>query len=55
MTSSPGFTMAMIAKVKMGFPPGVTTTWSGVTASFRSLAMKAAMASRTSGRPAEGP
>jgi hypothetical protein len=45
----------MITKNMMGLPPGVTTTISGVAFTPRRRVESSAMASRSSGSPAEGP
>ena len=45
----------MITKNMMGFAPGVTTTSSGATGTPRVFSMSSAIASRSSGRPADGP
>ncbi len=55
MTSSPGFTSAVMTKYMIGLAPGVTTTSSGDTGMLRVAATSLAMASRSSGRPAAGP
>ena len=55
MTSSPRFASAMITKNMIGLAPGVTTTSSGDTGMPRVFSMCWAIASRSSGRPADGP
>ena len=55
MTSSPRPASAMIVKNMIGFAPGVTTTWSGETDTPRVSLMCLAIASRSSGKPADGP
>ena len=39
----------------IGLPPGVTTTWSPVTEMPLVLLISAAIRSRSSGKPGEGP
>ena len=51
----PGFVRAMITKNMMGLAPGVTTISSGATGMPRVFSMSSARASRSSGRPADGP
>ena len=45
----------MIVKNMIGFAPGVTTTCSGDTGTPRVSVMCLAIASRSSGSPADGP
>ena len=45
----------MITKYMMGLAPGVTTTSSGSTGTPRVFSMCSAIASRSSGSPADGP
>ena len=54
MTSSPGFTSAVITKYMMGLAPGVTTISSGATGMLRVPPTSLAIASRSSGRPGGG-
>ena len=55
MTSSPGPASVMIVKNMIGLAPGVTTTCSEDTGTPRVWVMCFAMASRSSGSPADGP
>ena len=55
MASSPSPISAMMVKNMIGLAPGVTTTSSGDTGTPRVSPMCLAMASRSSGSPADGP